>query len=1649
MESGQIETIVQRLVVNPHDEDALATAHQAGAADPKSYALLLERVGTETRDPAYASHWLSEAANVWSTTLGDAHRAARVLMQAIERDPTQSTAAERLAQLYRDKGDVKALVALLERRAKALAAHVQQSPEIRVELAAMHEELGRLWNESLQQPKKALENFRRSVELDPANAYAAYGAREIYKTLGQWDDVVQMYDVEITAERDPERRATLLRDELATLRAAGQLAGVSRAIARAREADADDPALQQEYAATIVERITAGENVPHKERLLGANLLVGLAEAYEGEHGFAYSAGALDIEPGHDRALQLYAHYARTLEREDDVATRYLAYLEQNPVGSMAGEVRWLLSSSYEAAGQPENAIQILDALRAVGDVDATAKVRELYDRLGQEMPPAPPPPSAPSRGPGSSGGIRRAPVSTDRLQGLLDAAQSFAAGGKSGDAYQKYREVLEGDPKHPEALSWVQDYLRTKRQYAPLRDVLLAALRVPGESVEARKDRLREVAGLCEGNLRDVDGAINAWKQLIAIDRTDEAARQALTRLLEKSHRWDDLANLVEQDASGETDIEKKIVLEKKVAVLHETKRRDLSAAADALARIANLTPDDDRAILAASKMYEKAAVLDRAAQVISDNVSSVSDLPARAVLLERLGALRDQLADPSAAGDAYAEAAEIQKTDKLWDIAEKAFIKSERWDTAGKVAGERADLASEPKKKAEHLARGADHLARAADDAGALANLERAMDLDPSNEGYADQLVEQHRAAERWDELVQVLTKRAGQATDKAARVAARKQAAAVYAEKLLDKDAARTAWQKVLDDSEDTETIERLVADAVEREDFTAATGATGLLRRLEAATPDKGEKVRIALREAEMTAEGLEDVDAAIARYQRVFSELDASCRPALQAIADLQEARDNHGAAAEALEKELKLVSNPTEQVQIAGRLATLYEQLDDPKSAARALEVVCKADPEDFDSLARLCDLCERNEQWGRVAELLAARIEVEADEGEMATLSKKLSGVLAEKLDRGDEALAVLTELADQGHADLRTAYVTLGDKLGWRGIVATKLVEWWFEGKPGAERTANLRGAFDRFTEVGRNEDAVRIGCEIVRSKGADAVLAKELERLAIKTKDLDAIAVAHDLIARELAGAERAAELVRQAETRVEAGAPRAEAVQHGEAGLASVPPSEAEPLLSRLAALAEQPGDVVDLYERQVSRCKAPADRIAALARAAQVAGGRELIDRARGFFDIALGGTPSEEAMALLEKAARDADAVADSERMRTTLCEAFAGAGQGARDGGRTRGALLRRAASIAHGDLEDTERAFGLLGEALVTHVEGPTLDALESLAREVGDLRRAESTLARALGEVFDGPLVRQLLARRAKLRREDLDDRPGAAADLKKLHDLSPSDQAVADELAGLLTALGDFRGLVQLYEDQILRGKDVAVRAELARKVARMWEEQLVDPREAADAWRRVLRLRPNDPDATAGLDRAKSNMLKKPSLPSETELPPSPPSEPAVNASPAISALSARETQETLETPAVSPDVGLPAEAAGEVPDEPAADAAPPEELAGADEPPAPPEDVEAPVAAGAAPVTPAPEPEQAATRPPPPQDAAMMALQLPTVPPDQASGEDVVFDDEVMTADDLILDVEDAAEPEPEKPVVPVKRSIPPPLPRS
>src|SRR5262249_54382757 len=149
-------------------------------------------------------------------------------------------------------------------------------------------------------------------------------------------------------------------------------------------------------------------------------------------------------------------------------------------------------------------------------------------------------------------------------------------------------------------------------------------------------------------------------------------------------------------------------------------------------------------------------------------------------------------------------------------------------------------------------------------------------------------------------------------------------------------------------------------------------------------------------------------------------------------------------------------------------------------------------------------------------EDWPRVAALLSSLIEVEGDEEEASVMTRRLADVLDSKLGKGDEALAALEKLADQGDAPSRDAYVDLGDRLGWKGIVATKLVAW-HESVAGPARNDALRGAFERFVEIERDQDAARVAMELARSRGADAELAQKLEAIATKTKDLDALSVA----------------------------------------------------------------------------------------------------------------------------------------------------------------------------------------------------------------------------------------------------------------------------------------------------------------------------------------------------------------------------------------------------------------------------------------------------------------------------------------------------------------------------------------------------
>ncbi len=1514
-----IEALVRRLIENPHDQAAITQAHRSGQSDPRVYAALLERVGKETKEPSLASHWYTEAANVWVTSLGDVHQAARSLMNAIERDPTDAIPAERLAGLYREKGDSKALVALLERRARALASLVRTDPELRATVVAIHEELGRLWAEPpLGNPSKALDNYGKAIEYDPKSQYSIYATRELLKVAERYGEAIPYFEMERMLSPDSARRLALYLDEADVCKAAGEEELAASALRHAVALEPGDANLRQQLGTVVLELVRAGRQVDLNLRHEAADMFVLLAEEFA-EHALAYSLCALEMVPTHDRAIQLAIHYAAQLGSLDEVAPFAAAYVLSNPGGPLVEEARRVagdvapraLATAADASGAAgsNGASNGSSSAGAVGRARSERPARGTSNgRRGGAAREERGSRGAASLASDEAGGREdfglspfdadsaseaeldeeeaalaalseaaprpsELPIAsnvTGPVRELLQAAAQLIQKNRRNEAAQTYKEALAIEPAQPVAIEYMQTFLRRTRRFNELRSLLSAAAGVEGVTYQQRASWLREVASLSEGQLQDLDGALQAWRQLADLGAGDESAGQ-LRRLLERAGRWHDVAELLRTQADQQSDLEARIALEKDLSRLNQTKLEDPVAAGEAWARIAGLTPGDDVAIDTAVKLFESGDRHDLAIQVITDNIHSVEDPTAKVELLTRLGTLRLDSGDASAAALAYAEAASTSNDLDLWELAETSHLQAQQLDKAVAANNERVRLlADQPTRQAALLVRASQYLAESGDPVRALANLYRATELDPVNDEYADAIEKQLLSSRRGNELPAFLLERAARLKDTQKRVALRKRAAKYQSHDLGDFDAARRSYELVLQETDDAEALSLLADDSEGRGD--AAT-AVGYLRRL-ISLRDEHRRVPLLLREAHLRHKGLKDLDGAVRSYETILRELDPKNLDALAALADLELQRGKPDKAAEALERQLELATSADHKTDLGVRLADLYEtDLNDVEGALRVLQIVHATDPNDFDAVQRICELSERSENWGLLARHLQSLIAIEGDEEEVSVMTRRLAAVLHERLERSDEALKYLEQIADRGDEGCRQQFVSLADDLKKPVIAAEKLVQWYAPETGSPRRAHALHGAFTRLVAAGDDDKIVLVAKELARTRSADVDIAEPLERVATKTRDLDVLNMALELKVRDLSGVPRAEEMVRQAEVLNATGLEGSMAIVHGERALTSVAPDRVEPLLQRLASLANSVEHKIDVYERQTDRCKTAAERLFALSRAAQVASDQGDLKRARRFFDQALNDGVPDGGLEMLEKAARASDAGRGNRdtTLRVVLADALAAGGQGPGVSATARSVLLSRAALLAHRDLGAHEKAFAWLADALVTHVDAQVLQSLNELALDLGDHGQAEGVLTAALEEVFDVPSVRQLLQARAVIRKTYLSNAAGAADDLKRLHELAPGDEGILRQLEALYAELGDYRGLVQLYENQILRGRDPNARAELARRVALIWRDKLKDARETADAWRRVLRMKPGDSEAKEGLTIAKRAM----------------------------------------------------------------------------------------------------------------------------------------------------------------------------------
>ncbi|HEY3359596.1 MAG TPA: tetratricopeptide repeat protein [Polyangia bacterium] len=451
----------------------------------------------------------------------DVARAARGLAALYEEKLGDKAAAARYFRQASEaeSGDLRTLhelQRLLEETGQhadleeALARELGRGPDP-ARRAALLLQLGELRRGPLAQPAAAAEAFEAVVAQDPSNLTALRALAEIYAKSGAEQDLLRVIDRTAKVVDDPAARAELLQRRAELCETRGD---ADAAIETLREAFDVDPSNRGIF--TSLERLCY-----KREKWTAALALYEEAiRLVEGSAIRAYRLGDL-----YGRRGQLQLQY---LNEPGEAAASYLKVIELDPDNDTALKV---LEGILSRQGDWKGLIAAYE-LRAEHSEDQHRRLETLR---------------------------RAARVAAAKLKDLAEAAR----------LYGRIHEVNPADREAQEAL---ERYYERTRDWDHLITVLSDRLSrtQPGEERIAIYLRLGR---LCEEGLRDVDQAVQNYRQILETTPNHREALEALARIHEATERWTEFVDITRRQIRITTDRQAKALLYFKCGSVMEAK--------------------------------------------------------------------------------------------------------------------------------------------------------------------------------------------------------------------------------------------------------------------------------------------------------------------------------------------------------------------------------------------------------------------------------------------------------------------------------------------------------------------------------------------------------------------------------------------------------------------------------------------------------------------------------------------------------------------------------------------------------------------------------------------------------------------------------------------------------------------------------------------------------------------------------------------------------------------------------------------------------------------------------------------------------------------------------------------------------------------
>ena len=962
------------------DADVLAGCYRlAGELGVfESLADRLEALADESSDSVEARNTLVRVAQLRDEQQGELEAAVQLWERVLDYDSLDAEALDALERLHGLRHAWAPLVEVLLRKAELPSALSDSGTRVGLLFRAAS-----LYEEKLAQPTNAIEVLQQILQVEASNELAIAHLERLYTTTGAWEELVEIYHLKLRLISDPAGQRELYETLGRVLET--ELDDADRAIAAYRSLlglDAGD-----RVALRSLERLYTQTENWHE-----------LGEVLQTEAG-------LPGDPAETLALRnrVGRLYENELMNPTAAVETYRSIISDDVSNS---EARNALFAMVQRGEEPRAGYEILEPIfRAEGVYDLLVDL----DRMMVTVEDSP---------------ERRRALYVDIAE---VCERSLGDGQGAWDAYAdglrevaRLHEVVEVQRLAGSLVRWPQTV-----------ELFLELWDAQSDSVLRTELGLR-VAEMYEAHLQDVEKAVEAYVRVHDENPAEAKALAALDRLYVQTAQYTSLSEVLGKRISMAADLAQGVELRIRLARLYATELESPIEAISAWRELLAVDPRNDSALFALEAMatageeageiagilepaFRQFGMWERLAGLYRARITNADGADERYRLwLELADVQETSLHNPSATLDAIGNALMEQPGD--------AGLKA-RIDELGESTGDwsrvvnilSAALASDASDAdrfdlAMRLAAVLD--VRLGDAEGAEAAYQQALQVDEASEAALRALDRLMTARAAWADLVGVLGRLRDVVYAAPELVALTFRQASIHEEKLGDLQAAIQTYQDVLDtDPMHAASLAALVRLHALTEDWKSLFDAYE--RQAEQASADT-ERSAVLEKMAVLATERLERVEDAIDLWRRVLDLRGGSDWNALQQLAALFRATEQHNDLVETLDRQIELAPDDAIRAQLLQESGYLWAEVLDNQDAAidryQRLLGLIEDEPSALTALRSLYDRTSQYEPFVKTVERMLELGLIPADE--QAGVFEQVGTIYTDILNRHEKAV-------------------------------------------------------------------------------------------------------------------------------------------------------------------------------------------------------------------------------------------------------------------------------------------------------------------------------------------------------------------------------------------------------------------------------------------------------------------------------------------------------------------------------------------------------------------------------------------------------------------------------------------------------------